>query len=245
MIRLSTFLAMLVLTISICRAEEISPLDNKKAKDSYSLGYDFGNNLRTQEVDLDVNLLIAAIREALEGKAPAMKIDDMRDNLKQLRKEVLIRYNLRINGQSAKNIEEGAKFLAANKSKAGVITLPSGLQYTVLKEGEGPRPQLSDRVKVNYRGTLVNGTEFDTSFGPSGPAIVRVDDVIKGWTEALQLMKTGAKWQLVVPAELAYGKRQFGRIPPNSTLIFEVELISIEKAADPKGTEQQPPETNS
>ncbi len=243
MIRPITFLAILVLMVSVCRAEELSPLDNKKAKDSYSLGYDFGNNLRTQEVDLDVNILIAAIREALEGKAPAMKIDEMRDNLKQLRKEVLIRYNLRINSQATKNMEEGTKFLAANKLKAGVVTLPSGLQYTVLKEGDGPRPKLMDRVKVNYRGTLVNGTEFDNSFGPAGPAIVRVNDVIKGWTEALQLMKTGAKWQLVVPAELAYGQRQFGRIPPNSTLIFEVELISIEKAADPKETEQKPAET--
>lgn len=238
--RLITFVVILVLMVAVCRAEERAPLNGKKAKDSYSLGYDFGNNLRTQEVDLDENVLIAAIREALEGKEPALKIDEMRDNLKQLRKEVLIRYNLRSKQQAVNNKEEGTKFLAANKSKAGVITLPSGLQYTVLNEGEGPRPQLSDRVKVNYRGTLVNGTEFDNSFGPTGPATVRVDDVIKGWTEALQLMKTGAKWQLFVPAELAYGQRQFGRIPPNSTLIFEVELLAIEKAADFKGAEQEP-----
>jgi len=245
MTRLLIILMGLILMAAVCRAEEKTPLAGKKAKDSYSLGYDFGTNLRTQEVDLDENVLIAAIREALEGKAPAMKIDEMRDNLKQLRKEVLIRYNLRSKQQATKNIEEGTKFLAANKSKAGVTTLPSGLQYTVVKEGDGSRPKVSDRVRVNYRGTLVDGTEFDSSLGSAGPAIVRVDDVIKGWTEALQLMKTGAKWQLFIPAELAYSQRQFGRIPPNSTLIFEVELISIEKAADdPKGSEQKPAKDN-
>ena len=242
--RLITIVAILVLVVAVCRAEESGPLTGKKAKNSYSLGYDFGNNLRTQEVDLDENVLIAAIRDALSGKAPALKIDEMRENLKQQRKEVLIRYNLRNRGQSAKNKEDGTKFLAANKSKAGVTTLPSGLQYTVLKEGDGPRPQAKDRVKVHYRGTLVNGTEFDSSFGPSGPAIVRVDDVIKGWTEALQLMNVGAKWQLFIPAELAYGPRQFGRVPPNSTLIYEVELLSIEKSAAPKADEQQPIKDN-
>ncbi|MBT0652104.1 FKBP-type peptidyl-prolyl cis-trans isomerase [Geomobilimonas luticola] len=244
MIRLMTIVAVLVLTVAVCRAEERAPLADKKAKDSYSLGYDFGNNLRTQEVNLDENVLITAIHEALEGKAPAMKPDEMRDNLKQLRKEVLIRYNLRSKRQAANTKEEGTKFLAVNKSKEGVTTLPSGLQYAVLKEGDGPRPQASDRVKVNYRGTLVDGTEFDSSFGPSGPATVRVDDVIKGWTEALQLMKTGAKWQLFVPAELAYGTRQFGRIPPNSTLIFEVELLAIEREADSRGVEQKPATEN-
>ncbi|HEY6009096.1 MAG TPA: FKBP-type peptidyl-prolyl cis-trans isomerase [Geobacteraceae bacterium] len=237
-------MAILVLMVALCRAEESAPLTDRKAKDSYSLGYDFGNNLRTQEVDLDENVLIAAIRDALAGKAPALKIDEMRDNLKQLRKEVLIRYNLRSKQQASINKEEGTKFLAANKSKAGVTTLPSGLQYTVLKEGDGPRPQAKDRVKVSYRGTLVNGTEFDSSFGPSGPAIVRVDDVIKGWTEALQLMNVGAKWQLFIPAELAYGPRQFGRVPPNSTLIYEVELLSIEKPAAPKAVEQKPIKDN-
>jgi FKBP-type peptidyl-prolyl cis-trans isomerase FklB len=236
MIRLTMILMSLLLMAAVCPAEEKSPLAGKKAKDSYSLGYDFGNSLRSQEVDLDEEVLIAAIREALEGKKPQLKIEEMMDNLKQLRKEVLIRYNLRKERQAAKNKEEGMKFLADNKTREGVTTLPSGLQYKVLAEGSGPSPRATDMVKVRYRGTLVNGTEFDSR---TTETTIKVDGVIRGWTEALQLMKTGAKWQLFVPAELAYDKRPSSRIPSNSALIFEIELLSIEKeAASPKADQK-------
>lgn len=236
MIRLTMIFMSLLLMASVCQAEERAPLTGQKAKDSYSLGYDFGNNLRTQEVDLDAEVLIAAIREALAGKEPEIGAGEMRDNLKQLRKQVLIRYNLRKERQSAKNKEEGMKFLADNKTKEGVTTLPSGLQYKVLAEGSGPSPRATDTVKVRYRGTLVNGIEFDSR---GTPTAVKVDSAIKGWAEALQLMKTGAKWQLFVPAELAYDKRPSSRIPAGSTLIFEMELVSIETdAASPKADQK-------
>jgi FKBP-type peptidyl-prolyl cis-trans isomerase len=126
------------------------------------------------------------------------------------------------------NKQEGQQFLAANKSKEGVITLPSGLQYKILQEGTGPKPAATDTVTVNYRGTLINGTEFDSSYKRNEPATFGVNQVIKGWTEALQLMPVGSKWQLFIPSELAYGERSPGaEIGPNSTLIFDVELLSI------------------
>lgn len=124
--------------------------------------------------------------------------------------------------------KEGDEFLAANKSKEGVVSLPSGLQYKILKAGTGPKPTASDTVVCNYRGTLINGTEFDSSYKRNQPAKFAVSGVIKGWTEALQLMPVGSKWQLFIPSDLAYGENGQTGIPPNSTLIFEVELISIE-----------------
>jgi FKBP-type peptidyl-prolyl cis-trans isomerase len=129
-----------------------------------------------------------------------------------------------------KNKKEGEAFLAANKSKPGVKSLPSGLQYKVLKEGDGPSPKTTDAVKANYRGTLIDGTEFDSSYKKGVPIEFPVSRVIKGWTEALQLMKVGSKWQLFIPAELAYGAQARPTIPPNSTLVFEVELVAIEPA---------------
>ncbi len=228
MIKLITILAGVFLMVSVCGAAEKTALTDKKAKNSYSLGYEFGNNLRTQEVELDENLLISALREALAGKEPAMKSGEMRDTLKQLRKEVLIRYNIKRNALADKNKREGEAFLAANKKKEGIVTLESGLQYQVIKEGSGPSPQAADVASVRYKGTLVNGMEFDTS-GDGEPSAVKVNAMIPAWTEALQKMKTGAKWRLFVPADLAYGGRQYGKIPPNSALIFDLELVSVAK----------------
>ena len=232
----------IVMLATACRADERPALKDQKARDSYSLGYEFGNNLRAQGVDVDREVLLTAIREALEGKQAALDTTQMRDILKQLRLKVLVQNNLRKEEVAAKAREEGKAFLAANRTKEGVTTLPSGLQFKVLREGSGPSPQATDEVKVHYRGTLVNGTEFDSSYSRGEPATVRMNGVIKGWTEALRLMKTGAKWQLFVPAELAYRERKYGRIPPNSTLIFEVELLGIEKDAAPKASEQKAPQ---
>ncbi|HEX9079088.1 MAG TPA: FKBP-type peptidyl-prolyl cis-trans isomerase [Desulfuromonadaceae bacterium] len=229
MIRVMTILTGLLVMVAVCGAEDRTPLTDRKARDSYSLGYEFGANLKAQEVNLDEGVLIAAIREALAGKEPAMSMDDMRETLKELRKEVLIRHNLRRNERAAKNKKEGEAFLAANKAREGVVTLTSGLQYKVLAEGNAVPPRASDRVRVHYRGTLLNGTEFDSSHAGGGPATVRVNEMIPAWSEALQLMKPGAKWQLFVPAGLAYGERQYGKIPPNSTLVYELELVAIEK----------------
>lgn len=222
-------LLIIFLTATVCSAQERIPLPDKKARDSYSLGYEFGSNLKAQEVALDEDVLIIAIREALRGKEPAMKIDEINDDLKQLRKEVLIRYNLRRNAFAEKNKKDGEDFLAANSKKSGVVTLPSGLQYKVLKEGSGPRPQARDLVKVIYRGTLQNGMEFDSSGAGGGPALVKVNGMIPAWVEALQMMKTGSEWRLFVPAELGYGTRQYGKVPPNSALVFDLKLLSVEK----------------
>jgi FKBP-type peptidyl-prolyl cis-trans isomerase len=214
---------------SVCQADERPPLKDLKVKESYSLGYDFGSNLKQQEIDVDIDVLLAAVRDALEGKKGALEPGAISDTLKQLRKRMFIVYNRRKEELAARSREEGRAFLAANKAKEGVTTLPSGLQYKVLRDGTGPNPQTADKVKIRYRGTLMDGSEFDSSYDRGEPATVRVNGVIRGWAEALQRMKTGAKWQLFVPAELAYGERQFGRIPPNSTLIFEIELLSIEQ----------------
>ena len=128
---------------------------------------------------------------------------------------------------AAKNLEDSKKFLAENQKKEGIKTLPSGLQYKVIAEGSGKMPKPTDDVTLHYRGTLIDGTEFDSSYQRGEPATFKVDGIIKGWTEALQLMKEGSKWQLFIPPELGYGNRSMSRIPPNSTLIFEVELISV------------------
>lgn len=147
--------------------------------------------------------------------------------------------------QAAKKLEEGEAFLAANRKNEGVRTLASGLQYKVLQEGNGSSPKATDTVSVNYRGTFVDGTEFDSSYGRGEPSSLPVKGVIRGWTEALQLMKTGSRWQLLVSADLAYGERQFGRIPPNSALVFEIELLTVKESAAPAAGEPKDTRTTS
>lgn len=225
----------LMIAIAICCAaqlcyggEKTAPAD-EKGKESYSLGYQVGTNIKRDDVDLDLNVFLSAVRDALEGKEAAMAPDQMQTAMKQLRQRMSALQARRYEERAAKNVTEGKEFLAANQSKEGIKTLPDGLQYKVLKEGDGASPKATDTVTVNYRGNLLDGTEFDNSYSRGEPVTVRVDGVIPAWTEALPLMKVGSKWQLFVPAKLAYGERQFGRIPPNSTLLFEVELLSIKK----------------
>jgi FKBP-type peptidyl-prolyl cis-trans isomerase FklB len=225
--QISLILFAIFLLVSFCRAEEKIPLQDQKARDSYSLGYDFGGNLKRQGVEIDMDVLLLAVREGLEGKTPAMSTEEIRDTILQLRKKLIILQDKRYRELASKNLAEGNAFLEANKTKEGVQTLPSGLQYKVLREGEGPIPKATDTVTINYRGILIDGTEFDSSYARGKPITTHVYGVIDGWTEALQLMKVGSKWQLFVPPDLAYGDHQYNRIPPNSTLIFELELINI------------------
>lgn len=191
---------------------------------SFALGKDIGNSIKSQGLDsLNMDAFLKAIEFSLAGKDTIMTQQQVTmsisDYLQKIKAEKL-----------AKTKEEGAKFLAENKTKPGVITLPSGLQYQVIKEGTGPKPSATDKVKTHYVGTLVDGTVFDSSVERGEPATFPVNAVISGWTEALQLMPTGSKWKLFLPSELAYGERQAGaKILPGSTLVFEVELISIEK----------------
>jgi FKBP-type peptidyl-prolyl cis-trans isomerase FklB len=211
----------------VCQAADKVELKDQKDKESYSLGYQFGETLKMQGIDLNLDVYISALRDALGEKEPQMSAEEMRSTVMGLRQRVAAAQQKALKEQGDKNLAEGKAFLAENGKKKGVKTLPSGLQYRVLSEGTGKTPNKSDTVTVHYRGTLVDGTEFDSSIARGQPATFKVDGVIPGWTEALQLMKEGAKWQIFIPPELAYGERGVpSHIPPQSVLIFEVELIS-------------------
>ena len=213
-------------------------LTTQKQKNSYALGMSIGLGFQKQGIDKSVDsaLVVRGLREALAGSKTAMTEDEMKAALQQLRTEVMSAQEAKAKEAGAGNRKEGETFLSANKSKDGVKVLPDGLQYKVLTEGNGPKPTATDTVTVNYRGTLINGKEFDSSYKRGQPATFPVGGVIKGWTEALQLMPVGSKWQLFIPADLAYGDRGAGGdIGPGDTLIFEVELLSIgEKKAEPQ-----------
>jgi len=222
-----TIILSIGLLFSVSFAEEKLELKDQKDKESYSLGYQFGQSLKTQGIDINLDIYASGIKDSLAGKEPQMNPEEIRVTVMELQKRVMAARQKEFEEQSARNLADGKAFLAENAKKEGVKTLPSGLQYKVLSEGSGKTPKEEDTVTVNYKGTLIDGTEFDSSYKRGQPATFQVNGVIKGWIEALQLMKEGAKWQLFVPPELGYGERGRGRIPPNSTLIFEVELISV------------------
>jgi len=206
-----------------------APLTTSKDKLSYSIGTDIGKKLKAQSIDVDPAVVSRGIRDAFSGAKPTMTDDEMKTALMELQKQMREKQMAAVRELGEKNKKEGETFLAANKGKEGVVALPSGLQYKILKAGEGKKPAASDTVVCNYRGTLIDGTEFDSSYKRGEPATFPVSGVIKGWTEALQLMPVGSKWQLFIPSDMAYGERGAGGdIAPNSTLIFEVELLSIQ-----------------
>ena len=221
----------LALLLSSCTPEKKIELKDDTAKASYSVGYQFGQNLKKMHADLDPKVLSRGIEDALSGKESLLSEEEMGSSLSNLRQKSMAAVQQELKEQAEKNLVEGEKFLTENKTKEGVKTTASGLQYKVIEKGEGPSPKVGDTVTVNYRGTLVDGTEFDSSYARGEPATFPLTGVIPGWTEALQLMKKGSKWTLYIPPDLAYGERGAGnRIPPNSTLIFEVELISFQEA---------------
>jgi FKBP-type peptidyl-prolyl cis-trans isomerase FklB len=185
---------------------------------SYGIGQNIGQHLRSQGFDVDLKLLVRGITDALAQKKPLVSQKDFQEAIAALQEQI-----------RAKREKEGVDFLAANKKKKGVITTKSGLQYQVLKAGIGRSPTVADTVKTHYHGTLIDGTVFDSSVERGKPATLEVDGVIDGWTEALQLMKVGAKWRLFIPSELAYGMRGSPPdIAPNTVLVFEIELLVIE-----------------
>jgi FKBP-type peptidyl-prolyl cis-trans isomerase FklB len=214
---------------TVAKPGEVTTLTTDKQKSSYAIGMNLGAGLRRQEIDVDSAALIQGMKDSLAGGKTLLTEEEATAVLTKLRTEMQAKQQAKAKAEEANNKKEGADFLAANKSKEGVVTLPSGLQYKILTPGTGPKPTASDTVSCNYRGTLINGTEFDSSYKRNEPASFPVSGVIKGWTEALQLMGVGAKWQLFIPADLAYGARGTpgGPIGPDSTLIFEVELLSI------------------
>lgn len=210
----------------------VTTLKDTKEKFSYALGLSLGSNLHRQDVDIDPSILAQGLKDALNDNSKHLLTDqEAQAVLTQMQGEVREKQMAKAKEAEGKNKSAGTAFLAANKSKPGVVTLPSGLQYKVITMGTGPKPTASDTVACNYRGTTVDGKEFDSSAKHGGqPATFPVSGVIKGWTEAIQLMPVGSKWQLYIPADLAYGDRGAGPdIGPGSTLIFDVELVSIEK----------------
>jgi len=201
-------------------------LATQKQRASYGVGMNVGKRFKHDLLEIDLDAFMKGFKDALNDVKPALTDEELNEAMTSLRKDV----ETRAGEQSSKNKKEGEAFLAKNKTEKGVQTTPSGLQYIVLKEGTGPTPKETDTVKVHYRGTLINGTEFDSSYKRNEPAVFPVNGVIKGWIEALQKMKVGSKWKLFIPSDLAYGENSQPPIPPNAVLIFEVELLGIEKS---------------
>jgi FKBP-type peptidyl-prolyl cis-trans isomerase FklB len=225
-------------------------LKTPKEKFSYALGMNLGMSLKKQSVEIDPVLVTQGLKAAMAGGKTLLTPEEAQAALMEVQNDLRKKQQEKMQVMGEANKKEGEAFLATNKAKQGVVTLPSGLQYKILKEGTGPKPTATDSVVCNYRGTLINGTEFDSSYKRGQPATFPVVGVIKGWTEALQLMPVGSKWQLVIPSSLAYGERGAGGdIGPNATLIFEVELMSIQEKpkaepaaapATPKPEEKKP-----
>jgi len=217
--------------VAVLAEEPAQTLASQKDKVSYAIGVDIGNSFRRQGVEVDVETLVKGLRDALAGEHILLTEKEVR--------EIIQAYQVELRTKAAdKSKREGVAFLGENGKKPGVVTLPSGLQYKVITAGNGPKPTADDSVKCHYRGTFVDGREFDSSYSRNEPAVFPVRGVIAGWTEALQLMPVGSKWQVVVPYELGYGAGGNRGIPPYSTLVFEIELLGIEKPGQAEPSHQ-------
>jgi FKBP-type peptidyl-prolyl cis-trans isomerase len=216
-----------------------SEFKNDTEKNSYAIGIDLGGNvaksLKRSQIDVDPALLLRGFKESFNGEKLLLTDEEMKEVLTKLQADTKAKLEAKAKAAAETNKKEGEDFLAANKSKEGVEALPDGLQYKVLKQGDGPKPTAIDTVECNYRGTLINGTEFDSSYKRGQPVTFAVGQVIKGWGEILQLMPVGSKYQVFIPSVLAYGPRGTGAdIGPNSTLVFEIELLSIKGKEAPE-----------
>ncbi len=208
-------------------------LKTDKDKQSYAIGMNIGKSIHRDGVDVDPNILLRGMKDALAGGKTVLTDDEAKAVMTNLQAEMRKQQAEKAQVAAETNKKAGDAFLAENKTKDGVVTLPSGLQYKILTEGTGPKPTATDTIVCNYKGTLLDNTEFDSSYSRKQPLTIPVGGVIKGWTEALQLMPVGSKWQLFIPSDLAYGPQPKGPIGPNSTLIFEVELLSIQPKVEP------------
>jgi FKBP-type peptidyl-prolyl cis-trans isomerase FklB len=209
-------------------AQDAPPLKTDKDKLSYAMGMDLGDQLKSRGVDIDPATFVRGLKDSLSGAKTALTAEEAKTTIAEMQKVLVAKLAAEAKVVGEKNMKEGEAFLAANKAKDGVVTLPSGLQYKVVTAGAGKKPLATDTVECNYRGTLIDGKEFDSSYKRGQTASFPLNRVIKGWTEVLQLMPVGSKWQVFIPAALAYGERGSGAdIGPNATLIFEVELISV------------------
>jgi FKBP-type peptidyl-prolyl cis-trans isomerase FklB len=225
---------LLVAIAAGCTAEEaVVKLDDAKQRISYTIGLNIGKDFTSQEVEIDTAALMAGVRDGLAGKTPRLSEEQMQKEVQSFREGMMAKQEAKIKVLADKNLKDGEEFLAKNAKEPGVTVTPSGLQYKVLKAGTGAIPKKEGIVSVHYRGTLLDGSEFDSSYERGEPLTLPVSGVIPGWTEALTLMQEGAKWQLYIPANLAYGEE--GAPPvigPNATLLFEVELVSAAAKLD-------------
>jgi FKBP-type peptidyl-prolyl cis-trans isomerase FklB len=218
-----------VVSVTAFAADDIK-LTSQEDKLSYTIGVDLGTNFKAQEIEIDTDVLLRGIQDALQDKTLLLSDEEMDTTLQQFQEELLAKRAERFEELAKENETAGSKFLAANKTKKGVKTTDSGLQYRVVKAGTGKSPTESDVVTVEYTGKLIDGTVFDSSERSGQPATFTLSQIIPGWQEALQMMKEGGEWEVFIPAELAYGSSGFGVIGPNETLIFNIKLISVEPA---------------
>jgi len=229
--RIPLILSIVVLTFTFTAnisAKQKTKLVSEKEKISYSIGLSIGNNFKQQKIEIEMDSLAQGIEDALTGAKQKMTQEEIRQTMEAFRRQMQARSESNRQAASSGNQVKGEKFLAQNKKRKNVVTLASGLQYEVVKKGSGKRPGLTDTVVTHYKGMLIGGKVFDSSYKRGQPAEFPVNGVIKGWTEALQLMQQGAKWKLYIPADLAYGSRGAGNaIGPNEALIFEIELLEV------------------
>ncbi|BDV43760.1 outer membrane protein MIP [Geotalea uraniireducens] len=215
-----------LLAVPVC-AQETPSLKTEQEIISYGIGYDVAKNLKKQGVDVNLDLLVKGLKDGYAGQNPPLAEKELRQVMRKFQADVRRDIVLKRRAEGEQNRKQGAGFLAANKTKEGVVTLPSGLQYKILKEGHGKKPADSDTVQCYYRGTLIDGTEFDATEAGK-PADLKISLLIPGWKQALKMMPVGSHWQIFVPSQLAYGDRGAGNeIGPNATLIFDVELLAI------------------
>ncbi len=207
--------------------KEEKEMKTEQEKISYALGYNIGQNLK-RDFDVNLDAFFKGIKESQEGKS-SLSEEEMKQTMTTFQNQMKEKQMAKMKESAGANKTAGEAFLKENKEKEGIVTLESGLQYKVITQGDGEKPKASDTVKCHYKGTTIDGKEFDSSYKRGQPASFKVNGVIKGWTEALQLMSAGSKWMLYIPSDLAYGDRGAGQsIAPGSTLIFEVELLGIE-----------------
>jgi len=220
-----------LLASSVMAASDVSVLKTNADKLSYSIGSDLGKNFKRQSIEINPAIMAKGITDAMGNDKSLMTDEQMKEVLAQFQKDVMAKRNAEFSKKSTENKAIGDKFLSENKAKSGVVALPSGLQYKIIKNGSGAKPSKEDMVTVEYTGHLINGEVFDSTAKTGKPASFKLSQVIPGWTEALQLMPAGSTWEIYVPATLAYGDRNVGGpIGPNETLIFNIHLISVKKS---------------
>ncbi len=226
-IQASALVASFALLNACIDKSQFAKVESEEQKVAYSIGFNFGQQLAANTENMDLDVVIAGLKDGFSGNAEKLSAEERMASMQAFAKSRQEEMAAKHAEVEEENKTKGQAFLEENKAKEGVVTLESGLQYKVITEGEGAQPAATDTVKVHYVGTLIDGTEFDSSVARGEPAQFALNRVIPGWTEALQLMKAGSKWELYIPSDLAYGPRASGAITPHSTLIFEVELLEV------------------